>query len=158
MYHSLEADPLDSKLIILWGENTTLSKPQEWAASYGRAMHEFGAKLVVIDSRVSETANKANIYLPVRPGTDAYVALAMANVIIEENLQDQEFIDAHTYGYDEFAALVKKYTPEEVQKISWAPADKIREIARLYAKTKPALIAIGRGGNSAGGKIATLAG
>lgn len=152
MYHSLEADPLDSKLIILWGENTTLSKPQEWAASYGRAMHEFGAKLVVIDSRVSETANKANIYLPVRPGTDAYVALAMANVIIEENLQDQEFIDAHTYGYDEFAALVKKYTPEEVQKISWAPADKIREIARLYAKTKPALIAIGRGGNSAGGK------
>lgn len=151
MTHSLEEDPLSSKLLILWGENTALSKPQEWAKSYGRAKYEFGAKVVVIDSRFSETAAKADIYVPLRPGTDSYVALAMANVIITEGLQDQAFIDAHTYGYEDFKELALKYTPEVVERISWAPADKIREVARLYASNKPAMLCIGRGGNSAGG-------
>ena len=64
----------------------------------------------------------------------------------------QDFIGKHPFGYEEFAELAKKYTPEEVEKVSWAPADKIREVARLYATSKPSLIAIGRGGNSAGGE------
>lgn len=152
MYHCHEEDPMSSKLLILWGENTSVSKPQEWSSSYGRAKYEGGATLVVVDARMTETALKADIYLPVRPGTDAYLAMAMANVIIEEGLVDEEFIKDHTYGYEDFAKAAKKYTPEEVEKITWTPADKIREVARLYATTKPAMIAIGRGGNSAGGK------
>lgn len=152
MYHALEEDPYESKVIVLWGENTSVTKPQEWSDSYGKAKNEFGAKLVVIDSRLTETALKADIFIPVRPGTDAYVAMAMANVIIDEGLTDQDFIGKHTFGYEEFAELAKKYTPEEVEKVSWAPADKIREVARLYATSKPSLIAIGRGGNSAGGE------
>ena len=152
MYHAHEADPFESKLLILWGENTAVTKPQEWAGSYGKAMYDYGAKVVVIDARKTPTANKADIFIPVRPGTDAYVALAMANVIINEGLIDQAFIDQHTFGYEEFKDLVAKYTPEEVEKISWAPADKVREVARLYATTKPAMLCIGRGGNSAGGR------
>ena len=152
MFHCHMEDALESKLIILWGENTSITKPQEWADSYGAAKYKGGAKLVVIDSRLTETALKADVYIPVRPGTDAYVALAMANVIIEENLVDQAFIDEHTYGYEEFKALAVKYTPEDVEKITWAPADKVRELAREYATAKPSMIAIGRGGNSAGGK------
>ena len=149
-YHWLEGDIHDTKLIILWGENDVLAKPQEWSDDYAEAQRR-GATLVSIEPRFSETSEKADIYLPIRPGTDAYVALAMANVIITEGLEDRDFIEKHTYGYDEFRELALKYTPELVEKIAWTPAEQIRQVARLYATTKPALLAIGRGGNQTGG-------
>ena len=152
MYHALEHDPFHSKLIIFWGDNSAMAKPQEWGASWGEAKFEHGAKIVSIESRISETSEKADIYLPVRPGTDSYLAMAMANVIITEGLQDQEFIDKYTVGYEEFKEVALRYTPELVEQITWTPADKIREVARLYATTKPAMIEIGRGGNQTGGK------
>lgn len=151
MYHALEHDPLHSKLVIFWGDNSAMAKPQEWADSWAPAKFESGAKIIDIESRISETSEKADLYLPVRPGTDSYVAMAMANVIITEGLQDQDFIDKYTVGYEEYKELALKYTPELVEKISWTPADKIREAARLYATTKPAMIEIGRGGNQTGG-------
>lgn len=152
MYHALEHDPLDSKLIIFWGDNSAMAKPQEWGDSWARAKFETGTIIIDIESRISETSEKSDLYIPVRPGTDSYVALAMANVIITEGLQDQDFIDKYTVGYEDFKELALKYTPELVEKISWAPADRIRQAARLYATTKPAMIEIGRGGNQTGGK------
>ena len=151
MYHSLENDPFSSRLMIFWGDNCSVGKPQEWAGSYASAKFDHGATIVSIEPRLSETAQQADIYVPVRPGADSYVALAMANVIITEGLQDQDFIDKYTVGYDDFKQLALKYTPELVEKISWAPAEKIRQVARMYATTKPAMICIGRGGNQSGG-------
>lgn len=150
-YHCLEEDPAESKLLIFWGDNAAVAKPQEWADSFWKAKRKHGTRIVCIEPRFTPTAAKADLYLPIRPGTDSYVALAMANVIITEGLQNQDFIDKHTYGYDEFKALALKYTPEEVEKISWTPADMIRQVAREYATTKPAMLCIGRGGNQAGG-------
>lgn len=149
-YHWLEGDMDETQLILLWGENDVLAKPQEWSDGYAEAQRN-GTILVSLESRFSETAAKADIFIPVRPGTDAYVALAMANVIITEGLVNEEFVEKYTYGYDEFAELVMRYTPEEVEKISWAPADKVREVARMYATMKPAMLEIGRGGNQTGG-------
>ncbi len=151
MYHALEHDPLHSKLIIFWGDNSAMAKPQEWGDSWAQAKFEAGTKIIDIESRISETSEKADLYIPVRPGTDSYVALAMANVIINEGLQDQDFIDKYTVGYEDFKNLALKYTPELVEKIAWAPAEKVRETARLYATMKPAMIEIGRGGNQTGG-------
>jgi anaerobic selenocysteine-containing dehydrogenase len=151
-YHCLEEDPLHSKLIVMWGENDVVAKPQEWADMYWKAKTEHGAKIVHIESRKSEAAQKADLYIPVRPGADAYVALAMANVIIEEDLMDKDFIANHTYGFEEFRDLVKKYTPEAVEKVAWAPADRVRTAARWYATMKPAMLCEGRGGNQTGGK------
>ncbi len=151
MYHALEHDPLHSKLIIFWGDNSAMAKPQEWGDSWAQAKFEAGTKIIDIESRMSETSEKADLYIPVRPGTDSYVALAMANVIINEGLQDQDFIDKYTVGYEDFKNLALKYTPELVEKIAWAPAEKVREAARLYATMKPAMIEIGRGGNQTGG-------
>jgi len=151
-YHCLEHDPYHSKLIVMWGENDVIAKPQEWADMYWKAKQEYGAKIVHIEPRKAEAAQKADLYIPVRPGADAYVALAMANVIIEEDLVDKEFIANHTYGYDEFKELVKKYTPEVVEEIAWAPADRVRTAARWYATMKPAMLCVGRGGNQTGGK------
>lgn len=150
-YHCLEEDPMASKVIIHWGENCAVAKPQEWSDSFFKAKEEAGAKLIVIDPRFTPSAARADIYLPLRPGTDAYVALAMANVIITEGLEDKDFIEKHTYGYEAFRELALQYTPEIVEQISWAPADKVREIARLYATEKPAMLEVGRGGNQVGG-------
>ena len=128
-----------------------MAKPTEWSESYWKGIREHGAKFIRVEPRMSEMGEKADLFLPVRPGTDAYLALAMCNVIITEGLQDQEFIDRYTYGYDEFKELVERYTPEEVENICWTPADRIREAARLYAGTKKALLCVGRGGNQTGG-------
>lgn len=150
IHHSLEEDPYESKLILMWGENDPAAKPSEWAFSYAKGVNEHNAYLIHVEPRISEGAEKADLYLPVRPGTDAYLALAMCNVIINEGLEDKDFIAQHTYGYDEFKELVMKYDPETVEKITWTPADRIRKAARLYATMKPAMICVGRGGNQAG--------
>lgn len=150
-YHCMTEDPFESKLILSWGENDAVAKPTEYAHSFRKAQTDHGAFWIQVEPRLSETGAKADLYLPVRPGTDAYLALAMANVIINEGLQNQEFIDKYTYGYDEFKELVMRYDPETVEKICWTPADRIRQAARLYATTKPAMLLIGRGGNQTGG-------
>lgn len=151
MFHPLEHDPWNAKLIVFWGDNCALTKPQEWSDSFALAKYEHGATFVSIEPRISETSQQSDMYIPVRPGTDSYVAMAMANVIINEGLQDQEFIDKYTIGYEDFKKVALRYTPELVEEISWAPADKIRQLARMYATTKPAMMAVGRGGNQTGG-------
>jgi len=149
-YHWHVADLENTNLIIIWGENTAVTKPSEWA-EIREATEKHGAKIIVVDPRFSETAEKADLYLPLRPGTDAALALGMANVIITEGLADEAFISKHTTGYEEYKELALQYPPEKVEEITWCPADRIREAARLYATTKPALIQMGRGGNYAGG-------
>jgi len=76
----------------------------------------------------------------VRPGTDVALALEMINTIIEEELYDKEFVDKWCYGFDKLREHVKSYPPEKVAEITWIPANKIREAARLYATTKPAVL------------------
>jgi anaerobic selenocysteine-containing dehydrogenase len=128
-----------------------VTKPSEWA-EIREATEKTGAKIVVIDPRLTETAEKADLFLPVRPGTDAALALGIANVIITEGLADQAFIKKHTTGYEDYKQLALQYPPEKVEEITWCPADRIRTLARMYATTKPALIQMGRGGNYSGGE------
>jgi anaerobic selenocysteine-containing dehydrogenase len=131
-------EELDSNLYILWGHN-----PEHSDFPLKLALEENlpkGAKLVVLDPKRISLADKAEMYLRIRPGTDGAVALAMMNVIIEEGLQDQDFIDKHTLGFEELAEHVKQYTPEWAEKISWVRADDIRKLARLFATTEGASI------------------
>lgn len=126
-----------AKLALMWGRNLPQSHPLYWPLiEYFRK--EQGLKLVVIDPRKTEAAEAADIWLQPRPGTDGALALAFLNVIIEENLYDMEFVEKYTFGFDKLAERVKEYPPEKVSKITGVPADKIREVARLYAMTKPA--------------------
>ncbi|MFC1873869.1 molybdopterin-dependent oxidoreductase [Chloroflexota bacterium] len=104
------------------------------------------ARVVVIDPRYSVTAAKANRWLPVKPGTDAALAMAIANVIISEDLYDVEFIENQTAGFDEYQELcLNSYSPETVAAITGIEADTIREIAREFARTKPSIAWVGRG-------------
>jgi anaerobic selenocysteine-containing dehydrogenase len=103
------------------------------------------ARVVVIDPRYSVTAAKADLWLPIKPGTDGALALAIANVIIEEGLYDKEFIEKYTTGFGEYRAEVSAFTLETVATITGIEADTIRKIAREFAETKPAIAWVGRG-------------
>jgi len=127
-----------------------------------------GAKLVLVDPRCSETADKAldfqGQWLPIRPGTDGALALAMANVIITERLYDADFVANWTVGFDQFAAFVSGKTPEWAALITGVDASTIRQVARELASTKPAVVDVWSGpghhtnGTEGGRAIAMLAG
>ncbi len=129
-------EELDSKLYILWGHNPDASDfPLKLAMERNLAQ---GSKLVVVDPRRIPLADKAEMYLRIRPGTDGAMALAMIHVIINENLYDKAFVEAYTLGFDKLVDHIQKYTPEWAEKITWVTAEQIRGLARLFANTKGA--------------------
>jgi len=137
-------DPQNASCILVWGNNPDNS-------GLPQAMHiwdsrEKGAKLIVIDPRSTPIAKRADIHARPRPGTDCALALGLLNVIIGEKLYDSEFVDKWTVGFDKLAEHVKRHPLPEIEKITWVPTETIREIARIFATTKPATIV--QGGNS----------
>jgi anaerobic selenocysteine-containing dehydrogenase len=129
-------EELDSNLYILWGHNPEASDfPLQLAIEENLKK---GAKLVVIDPKRIPLADRAEMYLRIRPGTDGAMALAMIHVIINEKLHDADFIEKYTRGFDTLISHVQQYTPEWAEKITWVPAHDIRKLARLFAKTKGA--------------------
>jgi anaerobic selenocysteine-containing dehydrogenase len=128
------------KCVMVWGNNVVWTHPDEYKAeNLARVLAE-GARLIVVDPRLTYLAGRADIWLQLRPGTDTALALGMANVIISEGLYDKEFIEKYTHGWDKFVERVQEYPLDKVEKITWVPAAKIKDAARLYAKTKPACI------------------
>jgi len=131
----------NSRCIVLWGYNPQESNICDMVQI--TPARKSGAKLIVIDPRKTPLAREADIYAQIRPGTDLALALGMINVIIAEQLYDKDFVQNWTVGFDKLAEHVKKYSPEEVEKITWVRADTVREIARMYSTNKPAAIAQG---------------
>ncbi len=129
-------EELDSNLYLLWGHN-----PEQSDFPLKLAIEENlkkGAKLVVVDPKRIPLADRADMYLRIRPGTDGALALAMMNVIVNEKLYDRDFIDTYTLGFDKLVPHVQQFTPEWAQEITWVKADDIRKLARLFATTKGA--------------------
>ncbi|MEY4126791.1 MAG: hypothetical protein RL737_980 [Bacteroidota bacterium] len=129
----------NTKCIVLLGH---APGPQRWTAEYLwiKGALERGAKLIVTDPRRNSYSDQADIFLQVKPATDSAYLLAWINVIIEEKLYDKEFVEKWTVGFEQLAERVKEYTPEWASEITRAPADKIREAARMYATNGPAVI------------------
>jgi anaerobic selenocysteine-containing dehydrogenase len=133
------------KCVISWG--STLNKgcvDHYWTGHWFLDQMRRGAKLMVIDPRCTWEASRATLWLQSRPGTDGALALAFLNVVINENLYDKEFVGQWCYGFDQLAERVQEYPPEKVETITWVPAQKIRQAARMYATERPSGIAIGR--------------
>jgi len=131
------------KSIVIWGNNPVVSNPDSIMGYWFIECMKRGSKLVVIDSRLTWLASRAEIWLQPRPGTDAAIALGMLNVIIEEELYDREFVDKWTSGFDRLRERVKDYPPDKVEQISWVPKEKLIAAARHYATSKPAAIQFG---------------
>jgi thiosulfate reductase / polysulfide reductase chain A len=133
------ADLLQSKYILLFGWNPTSAIKWVYLPRILTQALEHGARLVVVDPHLSDTAAKAQEWVPIRPGTDGALALAMARVIIEEKLYDDAFVSDWTVGFEDFVGLVDDATPEWAEQITSIPAKTILRLAREFATTKPAL-------------------
>jgi len=129
-----------SKLILLWASNITSTNEEGEISSMLLEQVEDGTELVVIDPRKIDLVKKAKKWIQLRPGTDHALALGLLNVIIEESLYDKDFVEKWTYGFEDFASHVRQFSPEKISEITWVPPDIIRETARLYATSKPAVI------------------
>jgi len=128
------------KCIMVWGNNLTISNPDCYKGEPFSNSLRAGAKLIAVDPRLTRIAARADVWLPLRPGTDAALALGMLHVIVNENLYDQEFVSEHVYGWEQFVERVNEYPLDKVEAITWVPRDKIEQAARLFATTKPAAI------------------
>lgn len=122
--------------ILVTGSNTTEQHPIMGAKIYEAVQR--GAKLIVVDCRTIQLADYADFHLKQRPGTDVAWLNSFMNVIIEEGLEDREFINNHTADYVKLKETVMqdKYKPENTEKITGVPADELRSAARMFAKAK----------------------
>jgi len=135
---------------MVWGKNLDATLHH----AYKRLIDavEKGSKLLVVDPREIELAEKADLWLQPRPGSDLALALGMLYVIIHEELVEKVFVEKWTTGFSRLKDHTLDYPPERIEKITWVPAKKIRQAARIYAKHTPSCIqwgnAIDHGPNS----------
>ena len=140
--HSVPWDIENAKTIVIWGKNPAETNIQE--ISFIARAREKGCKVIVIDPRRTPTADKADILLSPKPGTDGALALAAAGVMINENLVDHRFIESFVKGYDEFRETCK-ISPSEGEAITGIPEWNIRDLAHTIAKGGPVTIIPGYG-------------
>lgn len=143
-----EDDYNNADFIILWGANPFASMRPSSFMCYERkgclsslidAMDR-GVDVVAIDPICSETANKATTWIPIRPGTDGAMALAMIYTVIKEDLYDHDFVEQWCQGFDELSAFIEQYTPEWAEAETDVAAQTIADLARSYATTPRATI------------------
>jgi len=147
---------IHSRYIIVWASNIHGNNVHLWP--YIVEARRKGARLVVIDPYRTRTAACADWYLPINPGTDGALALAMMHVIIGEGLYDADYVENYTLGFDELSEKVKAYPPEHAAQWTGIAAEDIRKLAREYATVRPSVIRVNYGvQRSDGGGMATRA-
>jgi anaerobic selenocysteine-containing dehydrogenase len=134
-----------SNLIVIWGKQPIYSGGPKGRLKSILDAKERGAKVIAVKPTMEPDAALADIWIPIRPGTDAALALAMLNVVIDRHLYDAAFVSKWTYGFDRLKEHIQKYTPEWAAHITGLPADQIKHFAQVYATTKPACIIHGNG-------------
>jgi len=141
-YGSFPKDILKSKMIVLWGINSA------WTNLHGYTLvlkaKRNGAKIYVIDPVKTKTS-KIGTHLRPKVGSDAALALGVANYIIENNLYDEEFVEKYTFGFEKFKKHVKSFTLDKVSKITGLSKEEIINFAEDHANLKPNIIHIGYG-------------
>ena len=113
-----------ARLILIWGSNTLTSNLHLWP--FVQAARKQGARVMVIDPACTRTAQAADEWIAIRPGTDGALALAMMHVIIGEGLYDADYVARYTVGFDALAARVREWTPERAAAITGIAAERIR--------------------------------
>jgi anaerobic selenocysteine-containing dehydrogenase len=149
-----------AKLILIWGSNSIGSNLHFWR--YAQEAKRQGARLVCIDPRKTETADKCHAHIALMPGTDAALALALMHELIVHDWLDHDYIEHHTLGWAELKARALLWPPARAAAVCGVPAAQIEQLARDYGQTKPAAIRLNygmqrvRGGGNAARAIACL--
>jgi len=144
------------KTQISWGKQLEITNADGEMAVWFLDSLDKAEHLILIDPRPTRLAGRADLWLRVRPGTDAALALGMLNVIINEGLYDKEFVEKWTYGFDKLRERVQEYPPEKVSEITWIPKDRIVAAARILATKKPGCIQTGESLEASNNSTQTL--
>ena len=132
-----------AKYILIWGSNIITSNIHLWR--YMLKARSRGAKIVTIDPLRTRTGDQSDEHIPIMPGTDGALALGMMHVIIRDGLQDQDYIDRHTIGFDALKQRVEEYPPSRVSEITGVSETTIERITREYATHSPGFIRVNYG-------------
>ena len=124
-------DNANADVVLVWTRNPFYSSMDNNRGIFD--LLEKGKPFIVVDPRKTSFAQKATLHLQPIPGTDGALALGMANVIIQEGLYDKDFVAQYVLGFEEYAALCAKYTPEYTEQITTVPKDLMIKAARMYA-------------------------
>ncbi len=134
MLINMYTDMENAELLIVWGANPATDSPPLDMHRLETAAKR-GCDIIVIDPRHTETAKRTQAeWVPLRPGTDGALALSMIEVLIDEELYDEKFVDQWTLGFDELVTYTQHFRPEVAEKITGVSADKIRDLARRIAR------------------------
>ncbi|HMC16556.1 MAG TPA: molybdopterin oxidoreductase family protein [Albitalea sp.] len=150
----------ESRLILIWGSNSIASNLHFW--TFAQAAKRSGAKLVCIDPRKTETADKCHQHIALLPGTDGALALGLMHELIVHEWLDDDYIERYTEGWPKLRERALQWPPERAAEVCGISADEVRVLARDYATTKPAAIRLNygmqrvRGGGNAVRLIAIL--
>ena len=123
--------------ILVWGANPAVSGADGELQWFIKDAVKEGIPIVVVDPKPTELAQKAHIWLRIRPGTDGALALGILNILISEGLYDRDFVEEYCYGFDELAERCRDYPPDKVAEITWLPKEQILAAARWIGTTKP---------------------
>lgn len=140
MFVDMYPDVAHAELIVVWGTNPATDSPP---LDFQRILkaRRMGAELVVIDPARTQTAREAGgEWVPIRPGTDGALALAMIGVLVEEELYDEDLVEEWTLGFDELVEHVRRFTPEEAERVTGVPAETVRTLARRIARARGAAL------------------
>jgi anaerobic selenocysteine-containing dehydrogenase len=133
----------ETRCIVVLGAEPLVSRPI--TAAQITAARSQGAKLIVIDPRRTRSAEVADVWLPLRPGTDAALLLGMINEIIREGLYDQEFVEKWCHGFEELKARASEYPLSLVSQTTCLPQELIQKAAKIYATLRPGCFIEGMG-------------
>ncbi|MBP6894360.1 MAG: molybdopterin oxidoreductase family protein [Pseudacidovorax sp.] len=150
----------ESKLILIWGSNAIASNLHFWR--HAQAAKRAGARLVCIDPRRTETADKCDEHIALLPGTDGALALALMHELIVHDWLDHDYIARHTLGWEALRERALQWPPARAAAVCGVPVAQIEALARDYGTTKPAAIRLNygmqrvRGGGNAARAVACL--
>jgi anaerobic selenocysteine-containing dehydrogenase len=132
-----------AKHILIWGSNIITSNIHLWR--YILKARSRGAKIVTIDPLRTRTGEQSDEHIAIMPGTDGALALGMMHIIVRDNLQDQDYIDRYTIGFEQLKPRLQEYPPPRVSEITGIPEDTIERITHEYAENSPAFIRVNYG-------------
>ena len=132
--------------VLVWGSNLTATNEEGVICTrLLRRLKESGARLIVVDPRRTDLAERADLWLPLRPGTDLALGLGMLNLIISQGLVDAEFCRDHVHGFEALAEYAGQFSPEKTADICGVQTDDLIEAATMYGRARPGAIQWGNG-------------
>jgi anaerobic selenocysteine-containing dehydrogenase len=139
----------ESDLVLLWGTNTLTANPHLWP--FVLQARERGAPVICIDPIRTRTAQQCDEWIPIRPGTDAALALGMMHVLFAQEVEDRDYLERHTLGHEALRERAAEWTPERTSAVTGLPAATIISLGERYGRARAAFIRVNYGLQRHGG-------